>query len=278
MWVWLMWTKLSCADCSPAPVKEVSCHQTQKGCKLRGALLGLQCSPTFHSKSTADLPSLSTQNKIGPWLDWLNVAGKTKLLNENHITARYVLNECSVYPPYMSVHIVPVCDSLEILQSSTHRTDRCEDEREACSAVGPSQEPCSNLDNVKPPRQHGPAPHMKKARIGRKEWKVGGGGGRGKAKRSNSQSPQVPACTVASLQMFTLDQTGGQLVAIDPLPGRVREWTWDVSLWERGGGKPHTFTHTHTNAYQQMKHCLMNNLFSRGQCWAHPSMNSTYRC
>lgn len=42
--------------------------------------------------------------------------------------------------------------------------------------------------------------------------------------------------------MFTLDQTGGQLVAIDPLPGRVREWTWDFSFWEKDGGKPHTYT------------------------------------
>ena len=71
--------------------------------------------------------------------------------------------------------------------------------------------------------------------------------GGGKAKLSNTQSPQVPACTVASLQMFTLDQTGGQLVAIDPLPRRVREWTWDFSFWEKDGGKPHTHTLKHTS-------------------------------
>ncbi len=39
------------------------------------------------------------------------------------------------------------------------------------------------------------------------------------------ERPPVPAYIVSSLQMFILDQTGGQLVAIDPLQGRVSERT-----------------------------------------------------
>ncbi len=56
------------------------------------------------------------------------------------------------------------------------------------------------------------------------------------------ERPPVPAYIVSSLQMFILDQTGGQLVAIDPLQGRVSERTWNFSFWEREGGESHTHT------------------------------------
>lgn len=70
-----------------------------------------------------------------------------------------------------------------------------------------------------------------------------GGGGWGSVGvsggRTNRAPPQVPACTVAPLQMFTLDQTGGQLVAIDPLPANTRA----SPFWEKTGRKkPHMQT------------------------------------
>lgn len=44
-------------------------------------------------------------------------------------------------------------------------------------------------------------------------------------RKRERERPPVPAYIVSSLQMFILDQTGGQLVAIDPLQGRVSERT-----------------------------------------------------
>lgn len=73
MWVWLMCPKLSCADCSPAPVKRVACHQAQKAASC--------CSPAFTAAwhFTANLLQtlllLPQKTKVAPAWTWINLAG-----------------------------------------------------------------------------------------------------------------------------------------------------------------------------------------------------------